>query len=65
MEKIFRLCEEAVNEADDYRELSDRDRKILIQRFINQIIYDKQKFKIAVKLLEKWESYSSQQIKQY
>ena len=43
---------------EDFRHLSEVDRKILIQRFIDQVIYDTAKFKVAVKLLERWETNS-------
>jgi len=43
---------------EDFRHLSEADRKILVQRFIDQVIYDTSKFKVAVKLLERWETNS-------
>jgi len=43
---------------EDFRHLSEVDRKILVQRFIDQVIYNADKFKVAVRLLERWESSS-------
>ena len=57
MESILNQYEE--NKAEDFRDLSEMERKILIQRFINQIIYDADKFKVAVKILENWEKNSN------
>lgn len=57
MESILNQYEE--NKAEDFRDLSEMERKILIQRFIDQIIYDADKFKVAVKILENWEKNSN------
>lgn len=45
--------------ADDFRDLSEIERKLLVQRFIDQIIYDTSKFKVAVRVLEEWEKNSN------
>ena len=58
MEKIKNHYKEREIIAEDFRDLSEMDRKMLIQRFIDQIIYNADKFKIAVKILEKWENNS-------
>ena len=42
-------------EAEDYRSLSDQERRIFLQRFIDVILYDPIKFKAMVKLINKWE----------
>jgi hypothetical protein len=57
MESILNQYEE--NKAEDFRDLSEMERKILVQRFIDQIIYDADKFKVAVKILENWEKNSN------
>jgi hypothetical protein len=57
MESILNHYKET--KAEDFRDLSEMERKILIQRFINQIIYDTDKFKVAVKILENWEKNSN------
>lgn len=53
MESVLNQYEEI--KVEDFRELSDLERKKLVQRFIDQIIYDVDKFKVAVRVLEKWE----------
>lgn len=55
MEETFNKYKKVILEAKDFRDLDERDRKILIQRFIDQILYDVKKFKVAVRVLEKWE----------
>ena len=45
--------------ADDFRDLSEIERKLLVQRFIDQIIYDTSKFKVAVRVLQEWEKNSN------
>ena len=45
--------------ADDFRDLSEIERKLLVQRFIDQIIYDTSKFKVDVRVLEEWEKNSN------
>jgi hypothetical protein len=40
----------------DYRDLSERERRLFIQRIIDQVLYDPKKFQVAVKILNKWES---------
>jgi len=49
-------------EADSFIDLSEQERKILVQRFIDLIIYDSDKFKTAMKLLHKWENTSTNPI---
>jgi len=55
---ILNYYKEKEFDEEDFRSLSEVDRKILIQRFIDQVIYDAAKFKVAVKLLERWETSS-------
>lgn len=55
MEESINQYKEAILEAKDFRDLDELSRKILIQRFIDQVIYDADKFNIAIKLLKKWE----------
>lgn len=55
MEELFNQYKKTTLEAKDFRDLDELDRKILIQRFIDQVIYDADKFNIAIKLLKKWE----------
>lgn len=59
MEEISNYYKEASINAQDFRQLSDRERKMLVQRFIDQILYDVHKFKAAIKVLEKWEKHNS------
>jgi len=42
--------------AESFRDLDEQKRKILIQRFIDLVLYNDDRFKIAVKLLQKWET---------
>lgn len=49
-------------EAESFTDLSEHERKILVQRFIDLIIYDSEKFKTAMKLLHKWENQSTNPI---
>jgi hypothetical protein len=42
--------------SNDYRDLSERERRMFIQRIIDQVLYDPKKFQVAVKILSKWES---------
>lgn len=49
-------------EAESFVDLSEHERKILVQRFIDVIIYDSDKFKTAMKLLHKWENLSNNPI---
>lgn len=44
--------------AEDFRDLSDMERKMVVQRFIDQIIYNSSRFKAAMKVLEDWEKKS-------
>ena len=55
MEDILNQYKEAPVKAEDFRELSDSERKMLVQRFIDQVIYNAERFKVAVRVLEKWE----------
>jgi hypothetical protein len=41
---------------NDFRDLSERERKMFIQRIIDQVLYDPKKFQVAVKILSNWES---------
>lgn len=50
------LFEKGIMTAEDYRELNDIERKILVQKFIDLIHYDSEKFKAAVKIINKWEN---------
>ena len=44
--------------AESFRDLDEQKRKVLIQRFIDLVLYDDERFKTAVKLLQKWETES-------
>lgn len=44
-----------VNSAVDYRNLSEVERKMFIQMFINSIHYDSERFRAAVDDLKKWQ----------
>ena len=55
MVEILNQYREAIVKAEDFRQLSEIERKVIVQRFINQIIYDAEKFRVAVRVLEKWE----------
>jgi hypothetical protein len=50
------LFDQCIMTAEDYRELSEIERKVLVQKFINLIHYDSEKFKAAVKIINKWEN---------
>ena len=41
---------------NDFRDLSERERKMFIQRIIDQVLYDPKKFQVAVKILSNWEN---------
>ena len=58
METILDCYKQTKIKEEDFRDLSERDRRVFIQRFIDQIIYNEDKFKLAVRLLEKWENNS-------
>jgi hypothetical protein len=58
METILDCYKQTKIKEEDFRQLSERDRRMLVQRFIDQIIYNSEKFKTAVRLLEKWENNS-------
>jgi hypothetical protein len=45
--------------ARDFRDLSELDRKIFVQRLINQVLYNPSRFEAAVKLIENWEKNSN------
>jgi hypothetical protein len=45
--------------AKDFRDLSEMDRKIFVQRLINQVLYNPSRFEAAVKLIENWEKNSN------
>lgn len=64
MENVLNYYKERNIVAEDFRELSEIERKIIIQRFIDQVIYDTDKFNSAMKLLEKWETNSQKINKQ-
>ena len=55
MVEILNQYREAIVKAEEFRQLSEIERKVIVQRFINQIIYDAEKFRVAVRVLEKWE----------
>lgn len=55
MEEMLKSYKESAKEAEDFRQLSDLERRMIVQRFIDQVIYDVKKFKVAVRVLEKWE----------
>lgn len=64
MENVLNYYKKRNIVAEDFRELSEIERKIIIQRFIDQVIYDTDKFNSAMKLLEKWETNSQKINKQ-
>lgn len=39
----------------DYQSLEEQERKVYIQRFIDLIIYNPQRFKTAIRMMERWE----------
>lgn len=39
----------------DFRDLDIQSRKIFVQRFIDLVIYNPERFQTAMRLLEKWE----------
>ena len=43
-------------DVEDFRDLSIQERKIFVQRFIDIMLYDPDKFKTARRLLNKWEN---------
>jgi hypothetical protein len=45
--------------ARDFRDLSEIDRKLFVQRLINQVLYDPSRFEMAMKLIENWEKNSN------
>lgn len=45
--------------AKDFRDLSEIDRKIFVQRLINQVLYNPSRFEAAVKMIENWEKSSN------
>jgi hypothetical protein len=45
--------------AKDFRDLSEIERKIFVQRLINQVLYNPSRFEAAVKLIENWEKNSN------
>lgn len=42
-------------DATDFRDLDVLNRKIFVQRFIDLIIYNPERFQIAMRLLKRWE----------
>lgn len=42
-------------DVQDFRDLDIQSRKIFVQRFIDLIIYNPERFQMAMRLLEKWE----------
>jgi len=56
------LFEESVAVAEDVRDLNDIERKILVQKFIDSIIYDSEKFKAAVDMIKSWDSKNNNKI---
>lgn len=55
MEEMLNRYKESTKEVDDFRQLSDLERRMIVQRFIDQVLYDTEKFKVAIRVLEKWE----------
>ena len=45
--------------ARDFRDLSEIDRRLFVQRLIDQVLYDPSKFEMAMKLIENWEKNSN------
>ena len=41
--------------ARDFRDLSEIDRRLFVQRLIDQVLYDPSRFEMAMKLIETWE----------
>lgn len=62
MEEMLNRYKESTKEVDDFRQLSDLERRMIVQRFIDQVLYDTQKFKVAVRVLEKWENNNLEQL---
>lgn len=62
MEEILNKYKELSTKAEDFRQLSDLERKMIVQRFIDQVLYDVKKFKVAVRVLEKWENSRLEQL---
>lgn len=50
---------ERKTKAKDFRDLSEIERKIFVQRLINQVLYNPSRFEAAVKLIENWEKNSN------
>ena len=53
------LFDESIESATDYRQLNEWERKILIQKFIDIIHYDSEKFRKAVRIIKTWEKISN------
>jgi hypothetical protein len=49
------LFEESIAVAKDFRDLNQIERKVLVQKFIDSIIYDAERFKAAVEMLKDWD----------
>jgi hypothetical protein len=49
------LFEESIAVAEDFRDLNEIERKVLVQKFIDSIIYDAERFKAAVEMLKDWD----------
>lgn len=43
-------------DVDDFRDLTIQERKIFVQRFIDIMLYDPEKFRTARRLLLRWEN---------
>ncbi len=56
---MIKYYKEREFKAKDFRDLSDMDRKLFVQRIINQVLYSPSRFKATVKLLEEWEKNSN------
>ena len=54
------LFEKGIMTAEDYRDLNEIERKILVQKFIDLIHYDSENFKAAVKIINKWDNNKKQ-----
>jgi hypothetical protein len=56
------LFEESIAVAEDFRSLNEIERKVLVQKFIDSIIYDSEKFKAAVEMIKNWDLQNNNKI---
>lgn len=56
------LFQESIVVAKDFRDLNDIERKILVQKFIDSIIYDSERFKTAVQMIKSWDLQNNNKI---